>query len=116
MTTTYGFQATMTAAPGRADELVELLLSGPVRGPAAHDGCTVFLVCRSAADPDVVHLTEGWTSEAVHAEVFASPEAQAYTARFAELVSDTRYSDQVPVGGKADLGGPGATVDATERA
>jgi hypothetical protein len=39
----------------------------------------------------------------VHAEVFASPEAQAYTARFDELVTESPYTDQVPVGGKAAL-------------
>ncbi len=100
----YGFHATMTAVPGRGDELVDLLLSGPVTGPAAADACVVFLVGRSASDPDLVFLTEGWTSEEAHAEVFASAEAQAYMARFAPLVSgDATYVDEVPLGGKPTL-------------
>lgn len=103
MTTSYGFQATMTAKPGRGDELVQLLLGGPVDGPAAHEACTVFLVSRSTSRPDVVHLIEGWTSEAAHAEVFDSPLAQAYIARFDELVDESSYDDQIVVGGKADL-------------
>ncbi len=103
MTISYGFQATMTAHEGKGDELVELLLSGPVSGPSAHDGCRVFLVSRSAADPDVVHLVEGWVSEEVHHAVFADPASQAYIDRSAALVADAQYADLVPLGGKADL-------------
>jgi quinol monooxygenase YgiN len=101
MNITYGFQATMTAKRGKGDELVELLLSGPTIGPAAHDGCVVFLISRSATDPDIVHLTEGWVSEAVHETVFTAPESQDYIARSAELVAEAQYADYVPVGGKA---------------
>ncbi|ASW55588.1 putative quinol monooxygenase [Plantactinospora sp. KBS50] len=102
MSETYGFQATMTARPGRGDELVELLLSGPVSGPAAHPDCVVFLVSRSATNPDVVHLVEGWTSREAHDAVFASAAAEAYTARFAALVEgETAYADLMPVGGRA---------------
>jgi quinol monooxygenase YgiN len=111
MNITYGFQATMTAKPGKADELVELLLRGPTSGPAAHDSCTVFLISRSSANPDVVHLVEGWASEAAHAAVFASPEAQAYIARFDELVTETQYTDFVPLGGKATVTTMGSARD-----
>lgn len=103
MSITYGFQATMTAKPGKADELVELLLSGPTVGPAAHEGCVVFLVSRSASDSAVVHLTEGWINEAVHEAVFTDPESQDYITRSAELVAESHYTDLVPVGGKAIL-------------
>ena len=99
----YGFQATMTAKEGKADELVELLLSGPTDGPSAHEGCLVFLVSRSAAQPDVVHLVEGWVSEEVHHAVFDDRESQGYIARCAELVADSQYADFVPLGGKAIL-------------
>jgi quinol monooxygenase YgiN len=101
MNITYGFQATMTAKHGKGDELVELLLSGPTIGPAANEGCVVFLISRSATDPDIVHLTEGWVSEAVHETVFTAPESQDYIARSAELVAEAQYADYVPVGGKA---------------
>ena len=110
----YGFQATMTAKEGKADELVELLLSGPTVGPSAHEGCLVFLVSRSATQPDVVHLVEGWVSEEVHHAVFDDPESQGYIARFAELVADSTYADFVPLGGKAILA-PALSPSATGR-
>lgn len=103
MSIQYGFQATMTAKEGRADELVELLLSGPITGPSAHDGCLVFLVSRSSTQPDVVHLVEGWASEEVHHSVFNDPASQSYIARTRDLVADAQYADFVPVGGKATL-------------
>lgn len=103
MTIGYGFQATTTAHPGKAEELVELLLSGPTSGPSAHPGCLVFLVSRSTSDPDVVHLVEGWASAEVHDLVFADPASQAFITRSGELVADARYADLVPVGGKAVL-------------
>jgi quinol monooxygenase YgiN len=100
----YGFQATMTAHPGKSEELVELLLSGPTVGPAAHEGCVVILVSRSTSNPDVDHLTEGRVSYEVHETVFNAPESQDYIAKSAELVADAQYTDYVPLGGKAALG------------
>ncbi|WP_214103919.1 putative quinol monooxygenase [Acrocarpospora catenulata] len=103
MIATYGFQATMTALPGKGDEVVELLLSGLKDGnPAASEYCVVYLVSRSTSDPDVVHITEGWTSEEDHHRVFAGEAAQAMVARFAELLAkESEYADYVPVHGKA---------------
>lgn len=103
MTIGYGFQATMTARPGKAEELVELLLSGPTTGPSAHPGCLLFLVSRSTADPNVVHLVEGWASAGIHEAVFEDPASQAFITRCGELVADAQYTDLVPVGGKAVL-------------
>jgi hypothetical protein len=44
MKATYGFRATMTARPGKGDELVDLLL-GPVSGgePATSEDCVLYL-------------------------------------------------------------------------
>jgi quinol monooxygenase YgiN len=103
MKPSYGFTSTMTARPGRGDQLVELLLSGLKEGnPGTSEFCTVYLVSRSAVDPDVAQITEGWTSEADHHRIFAGPEAQALVAQFAELLAgEPVYTDHVPVGGKA---------------
>jgi quinol monooxygenase YgiN len=103
---TYGFSATMTAKPGRGDDLVDLVLSGLAPGnPAASEFCLVYLVSRSASNPDVVHLTEGWTSEEDHHRLFAGEAAQAIVAQFADvLAGESVGADFVPVGGKAQLG------------
>ncbi|GAA1641521.1 putative quinol monooxygenase [Actinoplanes couchii] len=80
-------------------ELIELLLTAP---SLPHPDCVVFLVGRPAAGPDVVHVTEGWTSERAHREFFASGPAQALVAAIQPLPSgESTYTDEVPVGGKA---------------
>jgi quinol monooxygenase YgiN len=99
MAVKHGFHATMTAQPGRGDELVALLLAAPA---LPHEDCVVFLVSRSAADPDVVSVTEGWTTPEAHQAFFASEPAQALVARLQPLLTgESRYTDDVPVGGKA---------------
>lgn len=102
-TVDYGFSATMTARPGRGEELITLVLSGLDEGnPAASEYCLVYVVSRSATNPDVVHLIEGWTSEEDHHRLFATDAARALVARFSELLDgDSAYGDLVPVGGKA---------------
>ncbi|WP_285102145.1 antibiotic biosynthesis monooxygenase [Promicromonospora sp. MEB111] len=101
MTVRHGFQATMTAQPGKGDALVEMLLHAP---SLSRDDCPVFLISRSAGNADVVHVTEGWTSEEAHAAFFASAEAQALVAELQQLLAgESEYTDQVPVGGKAEL-------------
>jgi quinol monooxygenase YgiN len=100
MKATYGFRATMTARPGKGDELIDLLLSATTDGSGASEHCVVYLVGRSAADSDVVHVTEGWTTREAHAENFASEKAKAFVARIVPLLGDEpQYQDEVPVGG-----------------
>ncbi|WP_306214148.1 putative quinol monooxygenase [Actinoplanes sp. RD1] len=95
----HGFHATMTALPGRGDELVTLLLGAPA---LPHEDCLVFLVGRSASDPDVVHVTEGWTSAAAHSAFFATAPARALVAAIGPLLAgESVTTDETPVGGKA---------------
>ncbi|MFC8348122.1 putative quinol monooxygenase [Streptomyces sp. NPDC057280] len=99
----YGFNATLTARPGMGDRLVDLLLTGLTEGnPGASEHCVVYLVSRSASDPDVVHVTEGWTSEDDHHRIFAGEGAQAIVAQIDPLLAkEPEYTDYVPVRGKA---------------
>ena len=100
MKATYGFRATMTARPGKGDELIDLLLSATTDGSGASEHCVVYLVGRSASDSDVVHVTEGWTTREAHAENFASEKAKAFVARIVPLLGgEPHYQDEVPVGG-----------------
>jgi quinol monooxygenase YgiN len=103
MNANYGFNATLTAKPGMGDQLVKLLLTGLEDGnPGSTEFCLVYLVCRSASNPDVVHITEGWTNEEDHHRVFAGEAAQAIVAQFNELLAEESvYTDYVPVNGKA---------------
>ncbi|MFF8315609.1 putative quinol monooxygenase [Streptomyces bobili] len=103
MIATYGFNATLTARPGMGDRLVDLLLTGLDEGsPGASEYCVVYLVSRSASRPDVVHVTEGWTSEEDHHRIFAGAAAQANVAQIDGLLAkESEYTDYVPVRGKA---------------
>jgi quinol monooxygenase YgiN len=103
MIVNYGFNATLTARPGMGGPLVDLLLTALDEGnPGASEHCVVYLVSRSASDPDVVHVTEGWTSQEDHHRVFAGEDAQAIVARIGGLLAgESEYTDYVPVRGKA---------------
>jgi len=95
MQATYGFRATIPARAGKGDELVALLLTAQ-----PSEQCVLYLVGRSATDPDTVYVTEGWTTRDAHAANFASERSQAFVAKLAVLVADgSRYEDEVPVGG-----------------
>lgn len=101
MKANYGFRATMTARPGKGDELIDLLLSAMTDRSGASENCVVYLVGRSASNSDVVHVTEGWTTREAHAENFAREQAKALVAQIAPLLHDeAQYQDEVPVGGK----------------
>ena len=105
MKITYGFNSTMRAKPGMGDKLIELLLSGVNEGnPGSSEYCLVYLVSRSASDPDVAHITEGWATEEDHHRAFDSPAAKAIVAQFRDLLaSEPVYTDYVLVGGKTAL-------------
>lgn len=105
MDTHYGFNCTMTAKPGMGEHLVDLLLTGLNDGnPGSTEWCVVYLVSRSASNPDVVHVTEGWTSEEDHHRIFAGSAAQAIVGQFGDLLAEEpTYTDYVPVRGKAAL-------------
>ncbi|HEY0498620.1 MAG TPA: antibiotic biosynthesis monooxygenase [Kutzneria sp.] len=99
MNVNHGFHATMTARPGRGDEVVRVLLNAP---SMPNEDCVVFLVSRSAENPDTVHVTEGWTSREAHSRFFETAAAQALVAALQPLLDgESRYTDEVPVGGKA---------------
>ena len=99
MAVNHGFSATLTALPGKGDEVVEMLLDAP---SLATEDCVVFLVSRSAADADTIHVVEGWVSQEAHSRFFATELAQTLVARLQTLLAgESQYTDFVPVGGKA---------------
>jgi quinol monooxygenase YgiN len=68
---------TMTARPGRGDELAALMLkaAGSLSG---FPGCQVYLISQDATDRDKVHVTEVWQDEAAaQAALTAEPTGDA---------------------------------------
>jgi quinol monooxygenase YgiN len=81
MKANYGFTCKMTAKPGMGDQLVKLLLTGLDEGnPGSTEWCVVYLMSRSASNPDVVTVQEGWTTEEDHHRIFGGAAAQAIVA------------------------------------
>lgn len=78
--------------PGRESESACCVVDGsPHR---LRDIAFVFLVGRSAGDPDIVHVTEGWTTPEAHSSFFATTEARALVARLQPLLADEpAYTD-----------------------
>ena len=103
MNANYGFTCKMTAKPGRGDQLVKLLLTGLDEGnPGSTEWCVVYLVSRSASNPDVVTVQEGWTTEEDHHRIFGGAAAQAIVAQFADILAgEPAYDDFIAVDGKA---------------
>lgn len=65
---------TMTARPGRGDELAALLLE-VAESLHGFPGCEVYLIGQDAADRDKVHVTEVWQDEAAAQQALSSPPA-----------------------------------------
>jgi quinol monooxygenase YgiN len=102
-----------TAQPGRGEELAELLLraADSLREVA---GCELYLINRSATDPDVVWVTELWLSQdALDAslEQLRTDEGKAQVAEvIALLAAPPEQTELEPLAGVGYLpGGTGAT-------
>lgn len=58
----YGLIGKMTAAAGKREELIKILLKGVGDMP----GCLSYIVAEDASDPDGIWITEVWDNEASH--------------------------------------------------
>lgn len=92
----HGLIGKMTAAAGKRDELVAILLEG------AHDmpGCLSYVVAHDPKDADAVWITEVWDSEASHKASLQLPAVRAAIARAMPLIAGFgEGATTVPVGG-----------------
>ena len=92
----YGLIGKALAAPGKRDELLQILLIG------THDmpGCLSYIVAKDAADPDGIWITEVWDSEASHRASLSLPAVQTAIAKGRPLIAGfaERFTTE-PVGG-----------------
>ena len=96
----YGLHGKMVAKPGMGDALAEILLRA---AEALQDdpGCELYVVHRSADEPDSVWVSEVWVDKEAHR---ASLDVSATLAMIEEampLIADIPGgTETVPVGGK----------------
>jgi quinol monooxygenase YgiN len=87
------------AVSGRGDELAGLLLE-VAAGLEGFGGCEMYIINRSAEDPDVIWVTELWANREALQASLQSPEAQAMIPRVMALVAEWGEPiDLVPLGG-----------------
>jgi quinol monooxygenase YgiN len=92
----YGLIGKMTAAPGKRDELVSILLEGAAGMP----GCLSYIVAKDASDANAIWITEAWESKASHEASLSLPSVKEAIAKGRPLIAG--FSDRVvttPIGG-----------------
>src|SRR5438309_1433887 len=99
MTTSYGMHNQFRAQPGQGDALAAILLVA-AEGLRANDACLLYLVSRSPDDPDVVWVTEAWTSKAAHDESLQGEDVKTAIERARPLIAGVAGTELRPVGGK----------------
>lgn len=78
----YGLIGKMRAAPGKRDELLEILRQATAELP----GCLSYIVARDPADTTAIWITEVWTDADSHKASLALPDVRAAIARAKPLV------------------------------
>jgi quinol monooxygenase YgiN/quercetin dioxygenase-like cupin family protein len=88
----------ISAKPGQGDALAEGLLQ-VAQGLRATPGCELYVINRAPDEPEVVWVTEVWSSQAELDASLQTEEAKAKIPEVMALVEGTERIDVVPVGG-----------------
>ncbi len=92
----YGLIGKMRSAPGKREELLDLMLAATRALP----GCLNYIVARDPADTTALWVTEVWTDAASHKASLALPEVQAAIARARPIVVGFEFQVETePAGG-----------------
>ena len=102
----YGLIGKMTAAAGKRDELVAILLEGAANMP----GCLSYIVAKDTSDPNAIWITEAWESQASHDASLALPSVKEAVAKGRPLIAG--FSDRVVT---TPIGGAGLALPARDR-
>ena len=92
----YGLIGKITAAAGKRDELIAILLEGTRDMP----DCLSYIVAKDPSDADAIWITEAWTSQSSHEGSLQLPLVRNAIAKGKPLIAG--FSNRVattPVGG-----------------
>jgi quinol monooxygenase YgiN len=93
---TYGLLGKMIAAPGKRDDLINVLLVGVSEMP----GCLSYVVARDVEDEDAIWVSEAWESKEAHEASLSLPSVQDAISKGRPMIAS--FAEQVetePVGG-----------------
>ncbi len=93
----FGLIGKMLAAPGRRDELLEIMRNGAV----PMDGCRSYIMARDPQSPDGIWITEVWDSKEQHAASLGIPAVRETINKAMPLIAGfgERFETE-PVGGQ----------------
>ncbi len=93
----FGLIGKMLAAPGRRDELLEIMRNGAV----PMDGCRSYIVARDPQSADGIWITEVWESKEQHAASLSIPAVRETINKAMPLIAGfgERFETE-PVGGQ----------------
>ncbi|HMM63582.1 MAG TPA: putative quinol monooxygenase [Mesorhizobium sp.] len=92
----YGLIGKMRAAPGKRDEVVQILLETT----GALPGCLSYIVARDPADTNAIWVTEVWTDAESHKASLSLPDVQAAIGRARPLIAGFDFQVETsPAGG-----------------
>jgi len=95
----FGMYSKITTHPGQRDALVAVLLEAAAAMQHI-PGCELYIVNISATEPDVVWVTEVWSSPAAHEASLTSDEIKAFIKRGMLLIAGGERIEIIPRGGK----------------
>jgi quinol monooxygenase YgiN len=100
MRATFGLHGSITAQPGKGEELGALLLEAAAL-LEDFDGCLLYVVSCSADDSDTLWVTEAWTDRDAHGASLQDERVRAIIQRARPLIAGmSGGTELVPLGGK----------------
>jgi quinol monooxygenase YgiN len=92
----YGLIGKFKAAPGKRDELAQILLNGTKAMP----GCFSYIVANDPKDPDALWITEVWDSAASHKASLGLPAVKEAMVKGRPLIAGIgERFETIPLGG-----------------
>ena len=92
----YGLIGKMTAAAGRREDLIAILIDGTANMP----GCLSYIIAKDPGEADAIWITEAWDNESSHKASLSLPSVKQAIAKARPLIAG--FSNRVvttPVGG-----------------
>jgi len=94
----FGMQVTMTAMPGKGEELAAIMLEAS-KLVSTLKGCRIYVVQLSTSEKDTVLITEVWDSEEDHKASLSVPEIRELIGTARPLIASMKHHTAKPIGG-----------------
>ncbi|AIQ49938.1 antibiotic biosynthesis monooxygenase [Paenibacillus sp. FSL R7-0273] len=95
----FGIYAKFTAKPGERDTLAAILLESAAAAEAVAE-CELYIINHSETEPDVLWVTEVWSSQEAHAASLTLEATRAAIQRAMPLIAGVEPTRLRPIGGK----------------